>query len=167
VHRNILTSIALRDGNSSGITLPALVADTQPAELAHRFVADRARERYRILGALARHSYRQEERWMTHAFWLKRRAVAESMDATAPVLPEIRQASVLEHDEIVLRDVLVLPQHPRGVWRVHDVPVVDLMAQVRAGNTPEEAAVALRVSPQQTVLAMRWLREHRIPNLHV
>jgi hypothetical protein len=31
VHRNILTSIAVRDGNSSGITLPALVADTQPA----------------------------------------------------------------------------------------------------------------------------------------
>jgi hypothetical protein len=128
-------------------------------DIAHRFVAERARERYSILCRLSLHSYRQEQRWMTHDFWRERSAAPLDSDPPPPAEAEIRQAPVLENDLIVLRDILILPQHPRGIWRVHDVPVVDLMTHMRLGNAPEMAAEALRVSPIQAARAMQWIRD--------
>jgi hypothetical protein len=130
-------------------------------DIAHRFVAERARERYSILCRLSLRSYQQERRWTSQDFWRERSAAPPDSDPPLAEV-EIRQAPVLENDLIVLREILILPKHPRGIWRVHDVPVVDLMTHMRLGNAPEKAAEALRVSPTQAARAMQWIREQGI-----
>jgi hypothetical protein len=158
---------AIANSRNLAAAVNTLVLTPSSADIAHRFVADRARERYSILCTLGRHSYRQEQRWISHRFWLERRAAPLDSDPPAPAQVEIRRAPVLEHDRIVLREILILPQHPRGIRRIHDVPVVDLMTHLRAGNAPEEAVEALRVSPRQTARAMQWIREQGIElNVH-
>jgi flavin-dependent dehydrogenase len=149
---------AIANSRNLAAAVNTLVRAPSSADTAHRFVADRARERYSILCTLGRHSYRQEQRWISHRFWLERRAAPLDPDPPASAHVEIRRAPVLEHDRIVLREILILPQHPRGIWRVHDVPVVDLMTHMRAGNSAEKAADTLRVSPLQALRAMQWIR---------
>jgi flavin-dependent dehydrogenase len=150
---------AIANSRNLAAAVNTVVRTPDSAELAHRFVAERARERYSILCTLGLHSYRQEQRWMSHEFWLERRTAPLNFGAPVQTQVEIRRAPVLEHDQIVLREILILPQHPRGIWRVHDVPVVELMTHLRAGNAPEQAAEALRVSPLQAAQAMQWIRE--------
>jgi flavin-dependent dehydrogenase len=153
---------AITGSRNLAAAVNTLVLTPSSAEIAYRFVADRARERYSILCTLSRRSYRQEQRWTTHRFWLERCAAPLDPDRPVPGQVEIRRAPVLEHDRIALREILILPQHPRGIWRIHDVPVVDLMTHLRAGNAPEEAAEALRVSPLQAARAIRWIRDQGI-----
>ena len=127
------------------------------AALARRFVRERARERYAVLVAMSARVHCQETRWSTQPFWAERQQAPQAT-ATAPAATGIvHGAAVLDHDRIVAADVVVTPDCPRGVWRVHDVPVVDLLRRLRDGQSLEMAASALGVPLDRGAQAAQWL----------
>ena len=134
----------------------------QDAPLAHQFVVARARERCHILAELGHRAYSLERRWSDVQFWRERQQDLRFAERP-PVEPSIiRGMPVLDHDRVVPASVLVTPSHPRGVWRVHDVPVTDLLEYLRAGRQLPDAARALDVSLDRAVRAAHWLMAERL-----
>jgi hypothetical protein len=69
---------------------------------------------------------------------------------------------VSEDGFIVQRRTIVTADHPRGIWLVDQVPVVDLLELVRCEPALDDTALARRLdrSPAQIGTALAWLR-HR------
>ena len=69
---------------------------------------------------------------------------------------------------IVERQVCVTPDHPRGVWRVADVSLADLVEALRAHEDADLSAAvpalsaALEATPEQLSIALDWLRARRM-----
>lgn len=127
------------------------------ATLAHRFVRERARERYAVLATMSARVHREETRWSTQPFWAERREAPQTTPTAPSATSIVRGAAVLDNDRIVAADVVVTPDCPRGVWRVHDVPVVDLLRRLRGGQSLEAAAGALGVPLDRSTQAAHWL----------
>lgn len=126
--------------------------------LARRFVRDRARERYAVLAAMSARVHGQETRWPAQPFWAERRQAPEHTAKTSMAPGIVHAAPVLNHDRIVAADVVVTPDHPRGVWRVHGVPIVDLLRRLRDGQSLEVATGVLGVPVDRGVQVVQWLR---------
>jgi hypothetical protein len=83
----------------------------------------------------------------------------------------IERRPVLEDGRIRERDVIVTARHPRGVWHVDGVPLLELKEYVEAAEQPASlgaaaeqatilgAAAALGRPPAAVASAMHWLRE--------
>jgi menaquinone-9 beta-reductase len=134
----------------------------QDAPLAHQFVVARARERYHVLAELGHRAYSLERRWSDAEFWRERQQDLRVAERRPVKVSIIRGMPVFDHDRVVPANVLVTPSQPRGVWRVHDVPVTDLLEYLRAGHKLPYAARALDVSLDRAARAAHWLRAERL-----
>lgn len=107
--------------------------------------------------ALGRDFYAQERRWAERAFWRDRAVLALPAAAPCPVGFTVRP--VLENGWVVEREVLLTPGHPLGVWRLDDVPVVEL-ARARAADPDFSAAAYAARTGQDSAAVHRasaWL----------
>ena len=62
---------------------------------------------------------------------------------------------------ILERDVIVTPQHPRGVWHVADVPLVSLKGYLESAEhaTVSGAAAAVERPAAAVASAIHWLQQ--------
>ncbi len=130
------------------------------AAAAHRFVRERQEEAWTRGVRVAAGFYREYA--ARSAFWADTADAYERLlPPELPVAPHVARRPVLCGGRIVEKDVLVTARHPRGVWQVAEVPVVELqgyLAAVRPASL-HGAAAALGKPPQAVAAAMQWLQQ--------
>lgn len=133
------------------------------AGLALTFHRQRVERQFFEKVALGRGFYGLEQRWTALPFWLRRSSVAvpETVAAGTGVALGCCLRPVLEHGWVVEREVFVTPDQPLGVWRVDDVPVVDLARSIQAEDGFSPAAYAARhgFDPVGVARAAAWLAQ--------
>jgi len=131
------------------------------AALAHRFVSEHQAQAFERAVRTAAGFYRENQQ--RGVYW---RGIADAYETlltpAAAGAPQARMESrpVLIEGRIVLREVLVTAQHPRGVWHVDGVPLAPLLQHLnRAHATVDSAARFLDRSPRKVASAIRWLQQ--------
>ena len=130
------------------------------APLAHRFVAERQEESWTNGVRIAAGFY--AENAARGAFWSETATAYERLlPGAAPVAPRVERRPVLCGDRILERDVIVTSQHPRGVWRVADVPLVSLKGYLESAEhaTVSGAAAAVDRPAAAVASAIHWLQQ--------
>jgi len=131
--------------------------DSQPAQ---RFVAERQEESW-ITGVRTAGSFYRENAARS-MFWSETAAAYERLlPRAAPAAPRIERRPVLCGDRILEQDVIVTPQHPRGVWHLADVPLVSLKGYLESAEhaTVSGAAVAVDRPTAAVASAIHWLQQ--------
>ncbi len=143
------------------------------AGLACRFYRERCEGVFLSHVRIGRDFYAAEQRWSRHPFWAARRCWPDAEPAHEHPHPSAGAAlvstrPVMDDGFVVARRVVVTPDHPRGVWRIADVPVaslLDRLAHTRMASE-ETDVVALagefEVRPDQVKTAVDWLRYRRM-----
>lgn len=135
------------------------------AELASRFYREKLEDDFHRTAHTGRDFYRQERRWPDSSYWGERSAWPDDEPAHRPAASapaRIEQRPVSEDGYIRLREVIVTADHPRGVWRIADVPVPALLRWVhetgREGSEGSVASAAVRfgVSIDAVRSALAW-----------
>jgi menaquinone-9 beta-reductase len=127
---------------------------------AHRFVALRQEESW-ISGVRTAGSFYRENADRS-AFWSKTAAAYERLlPCAAPVAPRVERRPVLCGGLFQERDVIVTPQHPRGVWHLADVPLVSLKGYLESAEhaTVMGAAAAVGRPAAAVASAIHWLQQ--------
>ncbi|MDJ0896402.1 MAG: FAD-dependent monooxygenase [Alphaproteobacteria bacterium] len=190
--KDLLTDAALRVGDAAlavdplsghgvfealGSALAATaVANTllvrpERADLARRFYKERAETVFLRSCRIGRDFYALETRWRNRAFWKARAGwpdqkpahPSEGLDQAA-VLPR----PVVEAGLVVERRVVVTPDQPRGIWRIDEVPLAELLDALRdreghrLADCAAETAGRLAVTEPQLATALDWLRSRRL-----
>lgn len=144
-----------------------LLKRPREADLAKTFYTERAQQGFLRYCRIGRDFYALERRFPERPFWAARRAWPDERPAHEPPFsasPVLVRRPVIEEDYVVEREVVVTPDHPRGVWQVDGVALVPLLrfldehrAQTRHAVI---AAAARRMerAPAQVETALDWLR---------
>jgi hypothetical protein len=120
---------------------------------------------------------RQEESWISGVrtagnfyrenaargtFWSQTAAAYERLSpCAAPVAPHVERRPVLCGGLFQEREVIVTPQHPRGVWHLADVPLVSLKEYLESAEraTVGGAAAAVDRPAAAVASAIHWLQQ--------
>ncbi|MEZ5932106.1 MAG: tryptophan 7-halogenase [Alphaproteobacteria bacterium] len=134
-------------------------------DAATRFYQERIDQTFLRLARIGRDFYALERRWPDEPFWGERRSWPDQEPAHArpgapSPAPAITTRPVVEDGFIAEREVIVTADHPRGVWQVDRVPIVDLLLMLRAGAPPDPdmLAEAFGRTPAEIETALGWLR---------
>jgi hypothetical protein len=98
------------------------------------------------------------------AFWRDTAAAYQQLEGGKPDVPAqkalIEKRPVLEFGYIREREVVITPDHPRGVWQVEGVPIVPLRQYLQSGVGSDASAAAARLNcPLQSIRrATGWLQ---------
>jgi 2-polyprenyl-6-methoxyphenol hydroxylase-like FAD-dependent oxidoreductase len=127
---------------------------------AHCFVALRQEESW-ISGVRTAASFYRENAARS-TFWSETATAYERLlPSAAPDAPRVERRPVLCDGRILERDVIVTPQHPRGVWRVADVPLVSLKGYLESAEhaTITGAAAVVDRPAAAVASAIHWLQQ--------
>ncbi|WP_138380505.1 flavin-dependent monooxygenase QhpG [Luteithermobacter gelatinilyticus] len=114
----------------------------------------------RLLGS-QQEFYRQEQRWSKGHFWKKRhdlplRAASHPPPLSAPA--QIETKPVVCNGIVEAAQVVVTPDHPRGVWQVAGVELVTLLDLYQQGcQDISTLAQQLDQAPEHIGTALNWL----------
>ncbi len=150
---------ALRDARSVATAVQSVMRGGD-ALVAHRFVAERQEESW-IGGVRTAGSFYRENADRS-AFWSETATAYERLlPSAAPVAPRVERRAVLCGGRILERDVIVTPQHPRGVWHVADVRLVSLKGYLESAEqaTVTSAAAAVDRPAAAVASAIHWLQQ--------
>lgn len=163
--------VALGGALAAVPVINTLIRRPDDAAAAYRLYTERAEEEFLRCCRIGRDFYRQERRWPQSPFWRNRWDWPDDKpahDAPFSAPPKIASLPVIEDGFICERAVIVTPDHPRGVWQVAGVPLVDLLRLIEANGpaAPEvlrqTAAQALDRSPEAIGAALGWLHTRRL-----
>ena len=147
------------------------LAAPERANLARRFYEERAQTAFLRYCRAGRDFYALESSWPESDFWRARAAWPDQEPAHATADPErvaILRRPVVEKGLIAERRVVVTPDQPRGIWRVDEVPLPELIDLLRAreGQSLAEAAPELArrlgANDAQLATALAWLRARKL-----
>jgi len=130
------------------------------APAAQRFVAERQEESWTSGVRTAGGFY--GENAARGAFWSQTAAGYQRLlPCAAPVAPHVERRPVLCGGRILEQDVIVTPQHPRGVWHLADVPLVSLKEYLESAEcaTVGGAAAAVDRPAAAVASAIHWLQQ--------
>ncbi|MCP4330221.1 MAG: FAD-dependent oxidoreductase [Alphaproteobacteria bacterium] len=144
-----------------------MLSGTGDAALAQAFYTERECEAFRRYCRVGRDFYRLETRWPKNPFWRARAAWPDDAPAhgglrSAP--PRVELNPVVENGLVVAREVCVTPDHPRGVWRIAGVAVIDLARFIVSqqgrsiADLTDRAAASLDADADGVAVALNWLR---------
>ncbi|MGI9335224.1 MAG: flavin-dependent monooxygenase QhpG [Gammaproteobacteria bacterium] len=152
---------ALASALAAGPVVNTLLARPELEHAALRYYEERAEDAFWRNARVGRAFYAQETRWMHRSFWSARREWPDTLPphaAPSSAEPVIERRPVVKDALVVLEDVVVTPDHPRGVWQVAGVPLVELLRALgdRQLKT-EQAAALLQCSMSRVQTARSWL----------
>ena len=156
---------------AASAAIHTVLAKPENAALAQAFYRERAEQAHLRYCRVGRDFYALEQRWPERPFWRARASWPDAEPAHAPPYAgpvEITAKPVISNGFIVERQVCVTPDHPRGVWRVADVPLADLVQTLRGhegatlGAALPKIGTELDVAPEQLSIALDWLRARRM-----
>ncbi len=155
-----------------GLALPAVVntLTRRPTDraLAEAFYRERVEDGFLRMARTGRDFYRQETRWPVQDFWRRRVAWPDARPAHAApgsAPPRAAERPVSEDGYIRARPVIVTPDYPRGIWRVAEVPLLQLMAFMAetGAASPADMAAGFRARadhpPGAVETALSWLAQ--------
>ncbi len=146
------------------VTINTQIRRRDRDRIAQCFYRDRVGADYQRMLVKGRQFYALEQRWVEAPFWQER---ANGVEAPAAALDRLRVAErpVAIDDLVELREVLVSPEFPRGVWEVSGVPLVALL-RLALGDSGlagvDGAAAALRIPVEDVGRALTWLQSRRL-----
>lgn len=153
--------VALGGAQAAAVTVNTLLGKPENAQLAQSFYDERCSLDFMRLCRVGRAFYEEERRWPERPFWRQRN---EWPDREPPHPPmdafpaRIERRPVVEQGFVVERDVVVTPDHPRGVWVVDGVPVVALY-KVLAKDGPRPDIDSLSAQFQRPGVSIERARE--------
>lgn len=129
------------------------------------FYQEKLNADFKRMARTGRDFYRQEQRWPALPFWCERQSWPdEEPSHDTPGRARIECRAVSDEGLIRMRDVVVTGDHPRGIWRVAGVPLVDLLRYLRDRSGPTDrafvnaAAQQFNTAPASVETATDWLR---------
>ena len=134
--------------------------------LAMDFYRERVRHDFWRMARTARDFYRLEQRWPDRDFWRERQRWPDNLpshESPTPGRIGIGRRAVNDAGVIVEREVVLTPDHPRGVWRLAGVELVALwrILDEHRGKSGDElallAATALDAPSDDVRQALQWL----------
>ncbi|MEJ6655366.1 MAG: hypothetical protein QNL70_05115 [Pseudomonas sp.] len=145
-------------------TINTLLTKPDQEALACRFYRERAQSLFHQRLNMATEFYLGETRWSDQMFWRSRQKKINDAGLGLLAISDSRVVftPVVEDGVIVEREVLVTPEHPRGVRFIAGVEVASLLRTLRAvRGEPSIDALAKRLSvaPKQIIAALTWLRQ--------
>jgi hypothetical protein len=143
---------ALRGAFAASAAVGTLLASPDELPLVRRFVEERASALFHHAAEIGRAFYRGETRWTDRPFWRERAGWPADDEPAAAPAPGIRAQAVVVGERVAERDVLVTPQHPRGVLTIAGVELAPLLNRARALGEDALAADA------STRAALAWLK---------
>ncbi len=158
--------VALGGAQAAATAVNTLLRRPENATLAKSFYEERCQLDFLRLCRIGRGFYDHERRWPDSPFWMQRRNWPDLQPPHAPMNshpPRIERRPVVEDGFIVEHDVIVTPDHPRGVWVVDDVPLVPLYRTMTDTGGPRDIrqlAGRLNKPAASVRLAAEWLK-HR------
>lgn len=150
-------------------TLLARPGDT-PAAL--RFYRERIEAEFLRMARIGRDVYHREQRWPDRPFWRSRQSWPDAEPAHAPpgaAPPRIERRPVNDDGFIAEREVIVTPDHPRGLWQVAGVELVPLLRWLdgqphRPPSSLEQHYAAYCDQPPAACrAALAWLQARGLP----
>ena len=156
---------------AASATIHTMIATPENETLARSFYSERAEQAHLRYCRVGRDFYAMEQRWPKRPFWKARATWPDAEPAHAPPYAgpvEIMAKPVICDGLVVERNVCVTPDHPRGVWRVADVPLAELVQLLRAeegaalGTLSPKLCAELEIAPEQLSIALDWLRARRM-----
>lgn len=157
--------VALGGAQAAAVTINTLLGKPENAGLARSFYEERCLLDLMRLCRVGRAFYDEEQRWPDRPFWQHRR---EWPDREPPHEPmdsfpaRIEKRPVVENGFIAEHEVVVTPDHPRGVWVIDGVPLVVLWHALLANSHPVDPdSLAEKFGrPRGSIeLARQWLRD--------
>ncbi|HEY2682210.1 MAG TPA: hypothetical protein VGI93_01765 [Steroidobacteraceae bacterium] len=132
-------------------------------EAARRFVAERQAYAFERAVRIAADFYR--ENCERGPFW---REIADEYanllrNEPVEVQPHVEPRPVLADGRIVLRDVLVTRDYPRGVWLVGGVPIAPLFGEMTWQSETDDGTRAINQPAAAVERARRWLKQQMGP----
>lgn len=146
---------ALRGAFAASAAVGTLLASPDDLPLVRRFVEERASALFHHAAGIGRAFYRGETRWTDRPFWRERAGWPAEDDPAEVLAPGVRAQAVVVGDRVAEREVLVTPQHPRGVLTIAGVELAPLLK--RAQVVGEDALAG----DDSTRAALAWLKANR------
>ncbi len=152
---------------AASATINTILARPGSSTTAMRFYVDRCEHSFMRNTRTGRDFYRLEEFWKERPFWAARRNWPDDEPAHGAAgagTVSVQHMPVVSNGFIEQAEVVVTPEHPRGVWRVDDVALAPLLTAARGvKETPgpdfvEAMAGELQVRPAQVAAALSWLK---------
>ncbi|UCH73322.1 MAG: FAD-dependent monooxygenase [Rhodospirillales bacterium] len=157
--------VALGGAQAAAVAVNTLLRRPASAALARTFYEERCRLDFMRLARVGRAFYAREGRWRDSLFWQARRTWPDASPPHPPMdshPPRIETRPVVEHGFITQHEVVVTPDHPRGVWVVDGVPLVPLLRALQEPEDPpdiEQLAAGLGRSAASVRIAQSWLKQ--------
>lgn len=128
-----------------------------------RFVQERAQELLTRKATAAHAFYQAAAAVNDGRFWTSMMQGYAELAASGGMLhdprTQIQSRPVLDGVRIAMRRVLVAPKWPRGIWRVGDIEIAELLDCCAPGECDAlRVAQRLRQPPAAVQAAMRWLQ---------
>lgn len=157
---------------AAGAVVNTILRKPSRTDLAKEFYNERAESTFLRHVRTGRDFYRREERWADSPFWQARVNFPDNEPAHLSPLAAaagVEQRPVVEDGFIVSRDVVVTPDHPRGIFQVAGVPVAPLLRHLNEESenteiTPEELSGFMQKPSGDVAIALDWLRYRELVN---
>ena len=158
---------ALGSALAAAAVANTLLRRPERGALARRFYLERAETGFLRACRTGRDFYALETRWPERPFWRARAAWPDRTPAHPPAGAEgvaVVPRPVVEAGLIAERRVVVTPDQPRGIWRVDETPLAELIDLLRdregrpLANCAAEIAGRLAITEGQLATALGWLR---------
>jgi flavin-dependent dehydrogenase len=162
--------VALGGAQAAAVTVNTLLGKPENAGLAQSFYEERCSLDLMRLCRVGRAFYNEEQRWPDRPFWRHRR---EWPDREPPHEPmdafpaRMERRPVVENGFIAEHEVVVTPDHPRGVWVIDGVPLAALRRALQAdGQEADMDRLEKELErPRKSIeLARRWLADRSLFN---
>ena len=135
------------------------------ADIAMDFYRDKLTVDFWRMARTGRDFYRQEQRWPKSPFWSERQSWPDNEPSHGPPgTARVEKRAVSDTGLIRMRDVVVTGDHPRGVWQIAGIPLVELMNFLKAHEDRSNrqalfaAAQYFETPREDIVTAIDWLR---------
>jgi len=142
-----------------------ILRQSERAHLAQEFFYERAMDVFYRSARTGRAFYAMERQWPDRPFWAERREWPDRHPAHAPAgkgEASIRIRAVIRNHLVDEQEVIVTPDHPRGVWQVAGVALVPLLRYLQSQRHRESdldhLATRFATEGDAVRVACAWLR---------
>ncbi len=158
---------AIGSGLAAAPVINSLLRRPHDRDLALGFFRERIDNAFKGGCQMGREFYAAEQRWPEMPFWKARQnwPVAGQPSHPDPLSrpAKICRKPVVKDGYIVLENVIVTADHPRGVWQIDGVPLAGLMDKIRAGSKNDhDMAAGFETAAENVTRAREWLIARKI-----
>lgn len=158
---------AIGSGIAAAPVINTLLQKPENTKLALQFYQERIDFAFESGCLMGREFYASEQRWPEAPFW-KARSSWPPGEGTSHPDPlsksyEICKKPVVKNGFISREELIVTADHPRGVWTLNDIPLVELASLIKNGKGADaDNARKFGVDKKNVIAARKWLAARNI-----